>query len=74
MGIDQPAGAYMQITLADTGSEHPHNTYAAIVEVRRVNHLRLSHNMPVGVTLETRSFGDLAYWFVTEITTVGFDA
>ena len=70
MGIDQPDGSYVQITLADSGAE-PRSTYPAIVERSLVDGLPLKHNSPVGATLQARSSGGLAEWFVSEIVAVG---
>ena len=42
MEIDQPAGAYVQITLVDAGAE-PRSTYPAIVERSLVDGLPLKH-------------------------------
>jgi hypothetical protein len=66
MGIDGPTGGYFQITLADSGAE-PRNTYPAIVRSDLIDELELRRNSLVGATLEARSFGDLAEWFVTEM-------
>ena len=70
MDIDQPDGSYVQITLADSGAE-PRSTYPAIVERNLVDGLPLKHNSPVGASLQARSSGGLAEWFVTEIVAVG---
>ena len=66
MGINGPAGSYLQITLADSGAE-PRNTYAAIVKRDLIDELELQRNALVGATVEARSFGELAEWFVTEV-------
>ena len=72
MGVDRPVGDYVQITLADTGCE-PRSTYPAIVERDLVDRLSLDHNALVGATLEARSSGEIAEWFVTEIVDLGTD-
>jgi len=59
MKITQPAGAHLQITLADCGDQ-PRSTYVAIVERGLVDGHAMQRGDLVGVTLEARGFGDLA--------------
>ena len=70
MDINGPAGTYLQITLADSGAE-PRSTYPAIVNRSLVDRLELERNALVGATLQARSFGEIAEWFVTEIVALG---
>ncbi len=70
LGVDRPNGSYVQITLADSGAE-PRSTYPAIVDRELIDDLPLALNSQVGATLEARSSGGLAEWFLTEIVTLG---
>lgn len=69
LGIDQPISNYRQITLADT-SEEPASTYSAIIETKLARLIINRRGDLVGVTLESRGFGDIAEWFVTDITSI----
>ncbi len=72
MDINGPSGTYLQITLADYGAE-PRNTYSAIVQRDLIDLPSLDHNTLVGATLQARSFGELAEWFVIEIVPLGVE-
>ena len=72
MDINGLSGTYLQITLADSGAE-PRNTYSAIIQRDLIDLSSLEHNTLVGATLQARSSGELAEWFVNEIVPLGVE-
>lgn len=72
MGIDQNSSAsdiFFQITLMDSSTD-PSGVYNAMIDKASLEGIAIERNIVLGVTLESRGFGDIAEWFVTDITPI----